>query len=311
MTTNLDSMGYRELDPDEYSAFQKRMLRSKGGEEQRAFLAALYNNDTFVKFIEDKVKTNDGRALPTFNGAPIRSDSTFKELTPDQEASVYALWQDIPPRTACRFSFWASVTLEHIRSGAVCEATYLAANGGITESGEERIDIALRKHGGDEGNKAIDACVRTALRRMSGLREARGARSVFVNPTFGRAWWRERIVANVSKLQGAQDVDALRGVVRYNQQYWENLVTMMVSRGAVYGSANVQAALINELAKHLREHPDTPLRAASTLRVALRRISNSAATIELGVLSFAEIGAIISDILDRVRDSHNNRKPAS
>ena len=306
MTTNLGSMGYRELDPDEYSAFQKRMLRSKGGEEQRAFLAALQDNDTFVKFIEGKVETNDGRALPTFDGAPIRSDSTFKELTPDQEASVYTLWQDVPPRTACRFSFWASVTLEHIRSGAVREATYLAANGGITESGEERIDIALRKHGGDEGNKAVDDCVRTAFRRMSGLPSARGTRSVFVNPTFGRAWWRERVVADVSKFQGVEDIDALRGVVRYNQQYWENLVTMMVSRSAVYGSAYVQAALINELAKHFGEHPDTPLRAASTLRVALRRISNSAATIELGVLPFYEIGAIIKKILDRVRDSHNN-----
>ena len=305
-------MGYQELDPDKYSAFQKRMLHNKGGEEQRAFLAALRDNDHFIKFIEDRVKTTSGRALPTYKhkGQPIRSDSTFKELTPEHESSLYTLWQDVPPRTACRFSFWASVTLEHIRSGAVREATYLAANGGVTESGEERIDIAIRKHSGDEANKAIDDCVRTTFRRMSGLPSARGTRSVFVNPTFGRAWWRERIVANVSKREGVEDIDALRNVVRRNQEYWENLVTMMVSRGAVYGSADVQAALINELAKHLHKYekdkPHTPLASASRLRESLRRISNSAATIELGVLSFDEIGAIINDILDRVRDSHNS-----
>lgn len=115
----------------------------------------------------------------------------------------------------------ASVTLEHIRSGAVREATYLVANGGVTETGDERIDITLRKHSGDEANKAIDDCVRTAFRRMSDLPSARCTRSVFVNPTFGRAWRRERIVDNVSKREGAEDANALRGVVRYNQQHWE------------------------------------------------------------------------------------------
>ena len=80
---------------------------------------------------------------------------------------MYELWRDTPPSIACRVSFWAGVTLEHIRSQRIIQATWLAANGGITESGEERVDRALSMTG-EDGTKAIDACVRTVFRRISG-----------------------------------------------------------------------------------------------------------------------------------------------
>ena len=75
-------------------------------------------------------------------------------------------------------------------------------------------------------------------------------------------------------------------VLRQSQQYWENLVTMIVSRGSVFGSVDVQDALINSLARHFSEYPDTQLRSASTLNNFLRRFSNIAASRELGVLQF-------------------------
>ena len=216
---------------------------------------------------------------------------------------MYELWRDTPPSVACRVSFWAGVTLEHIRSGKITQATWLAANGGITESGEERVDRALSMTG-EEGSKAIDDCVRTVFRRMSGLPAARGNRSVFVNPTFGRAWWRERIVSRIlDRLEQVEERHNLLDIVRRNQQYWENLVTMIVSRGSVFGSTDVQDAVINSLARHTSQHPDTPLRNASTLNRALRRLSNVAASRELGALVFSQIEEIVDDLLERVRQS--------
>ena len=198
-------------------------------------------------------------------------------------------------------SFWAGVTLDHVRSGKISEASWLAANGGRTDNGEERIDRAL-SFSGDKGNREVDNCVRTVFRRMSGLPAARGNRSVFVNPTFGRGWWRERLVRRIYEREDVtEDRIVLSEVVRRSPQYWENLVTMIVSRGSVFGSTDVQDALINTLAKHLAKHPDSPLGSATTLNIALRRFSNVAAARELGVLEFCEICKIVDELFVRIQ----------
>lgn len=290
---------YRALDADSYSELQSDLLKVKGGELQCRFLQALKDNAEFIAFIENQCPTIGVDKLPTFDG-PL-TEASFKDMPQDQEKRVYELWRDVPPRTASQASFWASVTLEHIRENKITEATWLAANGNITETGEERIDHALAKGNSDTDNRAIYNCVRTALRRMSGLPEARGNRSVFVNTSFGRAWWRERTIANIlNRGDAIADRSALLDVVRRSQQYWENLVMLIVSRGSVFGSEDVQAALINTLAIHFQQNPNTPLQTATKVSIIGRRISNIAASRELGALPFPEICGIIDDILKRL-----------
>lgn len=299
MTT---SLVYQELDPDQYYQLQRKLLKRKGDDLQHEFLEALKDNADFLEWIASQVRTNEGRKLPTFDG-PLTEDS-FKESTADQEAQMYQLWQDAPPRTACRPSFWASVTLEHIREGKIAKATWLAANGGVTETGEERIDRALAVKTNNASNTLVNDCVRTAFRRMSGLPAARGNRSVFVDSTFGRGWWRERIVATI--LQRADEVterQSLLDAVRVNQTYWESLVTMIVSQGSVFGTDDIQAALINTLARRFQGKPDTLLRKTKTLGTALRRFSNLAASREISVLPFPEICSIVDDLLTRIENA--------
>ena len=298
MTTSITSLGYQELDPGQYYQLQRKLIERKGDDRQREFLKALKDNDLFVAWIESQVPTNEGRKLPTFDG-PL-TESCFKEPTADREARMHDLWRDAPLRTACRPSFWASVTLEHIREGKITEATWLAANGRDTETGEERIDCALSK-AGDAGNKLVDDCVRTVFRRMSGLPAARGNRSVFVDSTFGRGWWRERIVATI--LRRDDDVaerESLLDVVRVNQTYWEELVTMIVSRGSVFGTDDIQAALIHTLAQRFQGNLKTPLKDYKALRPVRQGFSNLAASREISVLPFSEICGIVDDLLTRV-----------
>lgn len=303
MATNTAPQAYRALDADKYSELQRDLLKVKGGELQRAFLQTLKDNSEFTAFIENRCPTTEGDNLPTFGGA--LTEASFKDMPQDQEKRVYELWRDVPPRTASQASFWASVTLEHIREDKIAEATWLAANGNINESGEERIDHALAKSNSDADNRAIDNCVRTALRRMSGLPIARGNRSVFVNPPFGRAYWRERIVQNIlDRNDATADRSALLDVVRRSQQYWENLVMLVVSRGSVFGSEDVQAALINTLAIHFQRNPNTPLQTATQVSTIGRRISNIAASRELGALPFPEICDIIADLLKRLENAY-------
>ena len=291
---------YSDLNQEDYLRLQTVLLEEKGSAAQRQFLDAAQDNGEFLAFITERVRLVDGTPLPSFDGA--LTESSFQEPTQDQERRIYDILRAVPPRTACRVSFWAAVTLAHIKSGKIREATWLASNGGITASGAERIDRALRVDGAGEAG-AIDDCVRTVFRRMSGLPAARGNRSVFVNPTFGRAWWRERLVARIlQRRSGVQDRQSLLQVVRRNQEYWERLVTMIVSRGSVFGSVDVQDALVNGLARHLQNNPDTPLRNATALVTLLRRFSNLASSREMAVLDFQEVNQIIEGLAGHALD---------
>ena len=297
-----------EIAYTKFTALRGPLLRKKGGPFQREFLRAAKNSGEFVDLMNDKVPATSGARVPLFAG-PL-TESSFREMTPDQEDAVYELWREIPPRVACKVSFWAETTVRHIEAGHIEEAYWLAANGGGSQSGDERIDQALART--DEGgDRAVDGCVRTILRRMSGLPAARGNRSVFVNPPFGRAWWRERMLDRISNREGTESRDSLRAVVRESQEYWEKLVSMIVSRGPVFGSVDVQDAFVNGLARHFRHKPDTPLASSETLTVALRRFSNVAAARELAALSFEEVGDIAQEVVEGVARSSQPRSVKS
>ena len=288
---------YLERDEEAYTRLRQKLLEEKGSEFQREFLNAVKGNKDFLEFMDSEAKATNGNSLELFAG-PL-TEQSFKEPTQDQEQAMYEAWSPVSPRTACRCSFWAEVTLQHIRSGTIEEAYWLATNAGRNETGEERIDRALARKG-EKPDRQIDDCVRTVIRRMSGLPSDRGNRSVFVNPSFGRAWWRERLVARILDRKDVEDRPALLNVVRLSQQYWENLVTMIVSRGSVLGSVDVQDAFINSLAKHFKNMPSSPLKTANKLTVALRRLSNVAASRELGILEFEELGTIVDRLLNHV-----------
>lgn len=288
-------MDYSELDSGQFTSLHTRFLKTKGGGDQIEFLRAVKDSDAFVEYMEAAVSSTDGKPTDLFPG-PL-TESSFKEMTHDQERTAYVIWTDVPPRMACRVSFWGKVTLEHIRAGKIQDASWLAMNGGTRgESGEERIDRALATSG-EQRQAEIDNCVRTVFRRMSGLPAARGNRSVYVDSTLGRAWWRGRIVDRITRRSGVKSREAILATVRLNLSYWEQLVTMIVSRGSVFGSVEVQDAVINSLAKRIIEDENSRLRIGSGLRMAMRRISNIAAAREMGVLTFEEVGDIIDEVL--------------
>ena len=287
---------YSELDETDLTALHRILLKEKGGLEQKALLSAAIDSETFCAFFRERVKSTAGDAPKLFPG-PL-TEQSFKDMPQDSEQTAYNIWADVTPRIACRITFWGEVTLLHVEYGLIRESSWLAMNGGTTETGEERIELAL----GKQDVKLMDDCVRTIFRRMSGLPMARGRRSVFINPTFGRAWWRERIVNRIVNREGIRDRAAILQTVRLSQQYWENLVRMLVSQGTVYGSAVVQDAFINSLARFIVEYDKSPLRSASTLNMAMRRFSNIAASREVGALDFDEVSELVDDLLLTVHE---------
>ena len=193
------------------------------------------------------------------------------------------------------------MTQRHIEEGRI-ESSFLAANGGGTVTGSQRIDASLRATG-DNAASMLDGCVRTVLRRLGGLPEARGNRSVYVNCPLARAWWRERLVAEVAAADGEGLEWEIRAVVHpESQQYWEELVTFVVSRNSVFGSAKVRNILISTLARALAGDSGSQLRTAEVLKRVCRTVSSIQASRELSVMPEEEITSIMSTVIGGYAD---------
>ena len=283
---------YQEFDDAAFSRFRQRLLREKGSSEQREFLQAVRKDKDFLHVIRSAV-VMQGSGKPEL--CPDRlTESEFKQPPANTEADLYSAWSSLKPRVACRTTFWANLTCRHIENDRI-HAVYLAANGGPGAGGAERIDRVL--HGeGESAAKLIDGCVRTVFRRLGGLPEARGNKSVYVDCPLARAWWRERLVSEVAK--GNPDcAENVREVTRVNQAYWEELVVLVVSRNSILGSHEVRDTFILSLADLMARERSTPLRIAKNLRTACRMVGTIQASRELSVLEEGELRALMDDVV--------------
>ena len=287
---------YTEFDEGGYTRLRRSLIRksAKGSAAQREFLAATRDTPSFLAYMRDAVDVRDGIELKPL--AERMSEAEFGNPPSDTERRLFEDWRGLTPRIACRTAFWGRVTFRHIEEGRI-ESSFLAANGGGNVTGVQRIDAALNATG-DDATPFLDGCVRTVLRRLGGLPEARGNRSVYVNCPLARAWWRERLVAEVAMDEGEGLERKIRAVVHpESQQYWEDLVTFVVSRNSVFGSVTVRNVLIGTLAKLLDDSPGSPLRKSDELRRVCRTVSAIQASRELSVMAIDEVRGIVRDVI--------------
>lgn len=283
---------YQEFDDVAFSKFRRKLLRTRGGLEQREFLSAVRDDEKFLQVIRSEIVMH-GSGNVALCPEPL-TESEFKQPPASTEAALYKAWSTVTPRIACRTTFWANVTRRHIEAGQF-KSAYLAANGGTLGGGAARIDRLLQESG-DGAAGPIDLCVRTVLRRLGGLPEARGNKSVYVDCPLARAWWRERLVQEVSK--GDQEcAEEVREVTRVNQTYWEQLVVLVVSRNSVFGPQEVRDKFILSLANLMAENPETPLRKAKNLTAACRMVGVIQASRELSVLEEGELIGLMDQVV--------------
>ena len=290
---------YAEFDNGDYTRLRRSLIResAKGSAAQREFLAVARESAKFLAYIKDAVGVQEGVELHPL--AEQMSEAEFGNPPSDTERRLFEAWGELTPRIACRTAFWGRVTYRHIEEGKI-ESAFLAANGSGNVSGAQRIDAALNATG-DKATLLLDKCVRAVLRRFGGLPEARGNKSVYVNCPLARAWWRERLVAEVATNESEGLEREIRAVVHpESQQYWEDLVTFVVSRNSVFGSSAVRKILIRTLAKVLDEDPKSPLRTADELRRVCRSVSSIQASFELSVVPPDELQAMMWNIVKTV-----------
>lgn len=309
-------MRWECFDDGSYTRLRKRLLDDS--DVRREFLRALRSNDMFSRWMQAEVTIEAGDSLPVLEER--LTEAAFDRPPADTEQQMFERWGGrsgtstlavgevgegacrVVPADACRSTFWGCVTLRHVQTG-VLDASYLAADGarqGNGASGLNRIERVLA--GQDDG--PVDDAVRAALRRMSGLPEARGNRSVYANCPFARGWWRchlaEEASAAIQGVGGTVPLRELSRVMRQSQEYWERLVMLVVSQNSVLGDSVVRTALIWALAEATTGGGRKDLGKAEALRGIGRRIGVRAAWQELAVLPLDRLKRLIEqEILPR------------
>lgn len=290
---------YKRLNDEAYTRLRKSLLKEKGSDVQRRFIEAARFSDTFVTFVrkDHKVSAEAGEDLSLLDEKLAEGD--YQEPTAYTEKKIFELWRGIPKATACRITFWGEVTLRHIESGYI-EASYLAGDR-QSHSGTARIMDALKGNGDPV---KIDRCVLTILRRMSGLPEARGNISLYVNCPFACAWWRGLWSAEVSKTTGEKR-ESILSFLRWKQECWETLVRFVVSRNSVLGDSRVRDVLIWSLMQKKKMLDDSgsgdgyELFESKTLRAICRSLGTRCAWQELGILDIDELKPLVDGELTR------------
>ena len=284
-------MSLREFESASFVEMRKSLIpKEKGSDLQRQFLEATRSKDTFNQWLFNYLSFNSGSNEEVSLYPQKITEAEFKDTTRPVEKLAFQTWNEITPSVACRSSFWGAVTLNHINNDII-ESSYLAVKNNSSQSGLSRIETALR----DDEPKLIDDTVRTILRRFSGLPEARwGLRTVYVNCTFGRAWWREKITQEVIEATGG-DEDAISRTLRKSQEYWEKLVNLLSTRNSVFGDENIRTSLIWALSDHIDDAKYKPLFLSSgAIDRCMGHLSVYSAYQEFGVFEQDELKEFIS-----------------
>lgn len=241
------------------------------------------NSGKFVGYFRSHCKTEplDGGDI----SCPERpfTEAEFSDPPQDTERAVFRALRNLPQKLACSPAFWASYHLGIIESDII-KPSYLA-KGQIGKSGQGRIEKALVSC----GKKPLDDCVRTILRRMGGLPEARGSVSVFQDCRTARAWWRGFFADEVCREMGT-DEDKVWKALRTNQ-VWEQLTGYVVQKLTVLGDTKIRIPLIAYVADI-----DPVPNDRETVQNILNRIGQRTAYQMMGVLSPRENLEIIKDI---------------
>ena len=283
-------MVYLEFNDGDYTKLRKSLIKKEGSHMQKEFLRAVKDNITFLAYMDTCVAIEDLQGNKKFDLISDQlTEAEFKEPPKMVEKVLCDLWQDLTPAQASRETFWGYVTLEHIRSGVI-DASFLAANGGSLPGGLARIDKVLNTN----EEKSIDDAVRTVLRRLGGLPEARGPRSVYVNCPFARVWWQGWIANEVCEHPSA-DLEKVKKTLAQTQTYWEKLIQMIVSRNSVLGDTKIRTALIWALSESIDDEEKQSLYMIKTLERIIRQIGIRCAWQELGVFSIDELKTIIEE----------------
>lgn len=278
------------IDPSEL-AIQRHGLISKitsvGKKEPNTELQLIYAGLTASSDCRDFLNYYDSIEKSSVEDVSVTLPSESEKLTSKEvsepplstEKQHYARLTKIPPRIAAMPAFWTSYQIEMIRA-KIIEPANLAAQAGATDSGRARIEKAMKRRNVD----LIDACVRTILRQLGGLPEARGNVSLFVDCKIARAWWRGYIANCVTRDMEHLELDSVWNLLRLTKAPWDAMILYGLRRLTTISDRSVRSAFVARLVEmDIQNMPSTEREAEVVL--LMKKIGVISANRTLGYLT--------------------------
>ncbi len=208
---------------------------ARGGHKQRHFIRLVAEDqDAFCNLVRSW-GLNSGVQPPVTD---IRlSEKEFSDPPWSTECLISSTWAQLPVSLAARPETWARIHVTMIELGRI-RSSFLATTA-LGDSGRTRISQALK--GTDA--QAVDACVRTVLRRLGGVITDRANRTVFLDCPLAKTWWRHRFALEAHTTFGRLSVESLSAALRQSYR-WEALIEAMVSKLTVIGDSAIRPALV-------------------------------------------------------------------
>ena len=219
--------------------------------------------------------------------AEICSEPEFIDPPLSVAKEMYQTSNDISTAEAARPEFWGYIVLSMIKKKLIKPCFLMEGQ----LMGEARIDKVLKLPVGDERNKQIDLCVRSFLRRLCTLPEARGSRGILQDCSPSRVWWQHHIASEVSNVVNHSQDDVLR--IFRNKQVWRLLSDKMASRLTVIGEKNLFHGIIW---RFLEESEGSSIFTTDGVTQLLKRVGNMSSWRCLGALPPERVRDIVAQL---------------
>ncbi len=256
------------------TSFKKSLIRKKGDSSQKTLLenAKNYENHDFVSWLDEQI-VHYGNGIT----APIKGDidaalpdmpklSASEFINPPESTihNWFSTWRTLQISDAANSSVWAYITRQMIAEGKLrpYDLMLSAADKGDEFAGKHKIENALAPNvSEEEKSKRMDKCVRNFLRRLCGLYEERGTRSLYQNCPFAKAWWQCHIAESVKSTDKIINADKVVSLFQ-KKPVWEQLSDKIATRLTVLGDENIRNGIIMFLTENNRDayHKIPPLR---------------------------------------------------
>ena len=232
---HIETIDRTGLERAQKALLPKRDTGARGGDEQRRFIRLAAEDSTAFCRLVRSWGLKPGETPPITDTR--LTEKEFSDPPWSTEHAIASTWATLPASLAARPETWTRIHVAMIEEGRI-KSSYLAANGS-GESGRRRITQALK--GTDA--QLVDSCVRTVLRRLGGVIEARANRTAFLDCPLAKSWWRHRYATEAHKIFNRHSVEALSATLRPTFR-WEALVEAMVSRLTVIGDSAIRPAVV-------------------------------------------------------------------
>ena len=275
--------------------FRRKAIVKKGDDFQHEILARILDSENFPSWLDEQInKPTEGNDIVFPSECKRLGAKEYIEFPETTMHIYYSVWEDIPLSDAATPGFWAYVTRQAIAEHKLASHDLVLSSKGSQpddSTGKNRIKEVLESVPGDKQSEDMDKLIRNFIRNLCGIYEVRGARSVYQDCPFARAWWQCYIAHKASPNDWP---DQILPMLR-EKPVWEIVSDRMVSRLTVIGDVNIRNGII----WHLLEQKE---RKKDDIRDLLTRIGVMSGWCALGSFSSEEIKGKIAELFV----SHNS-----